>query len=72
MTIDKHDNMQGLKSSGLAGMSPKRLDADLFIEKMKKTGAIDEAIFSFSIGLGQKPNRMTFGGYDIEKYAKGG
>lgn len=52
MTIDRHDNMQGLKSSGLAGMSPKRLDADLFIEKMKKTGAIDEAIFSFSIGLG--------------------
>ncbi len=41
-----------IRSSGLVGLSPKKFEegADLFIEKMKQNGAIDEAIFSISFG----------------------
>ena len=40
-----------LRSSGLVGLSPSHYEknADLFVEKMKEGGAIDEAIFSMSI-----------------------
>ena len=43
-----------IKSSGLVGLSPEHFEkeADLFIEKMKITGAIDEAVFSLFIGTG--------------------
>ena len=41
-------------SSGLVGLSPSHIDedADLIIEKMRKSGAIDEAVFSIFIGTG--------------------
>lgn len=38
---------------------------------MKKTGAIDEAIFSMSIGMGDIQSKITFGGYDLDKFAEG-
>jgi len=62
-----------LKASGLVGLSPRHFEAnsDLFIEKMKKTGAISKAIFSMSIGFGDKQSRITFGGYDKERYSIG-
>ena len=54
MTINGQKGLGGLRSSGIVGLSPNHFEnaADLFIEKMKKTGAIDEAIFSMSIGMG--------------------
>ena len=38
---------------------------------MIKNGAISKAIFSMSIGFGDKKSRITFGGYDKERYAIG-
>jgi hypothetical protein len=54
-------------------MSPNHFEkeSDLFIEKMKSAGAIDHALFSLSIASGNDQSMMTFGGYDIEKYATG-
>lgn len=62
-----------MRSSGIVGLSPNHYEnaADLFIEKMKKTGAIDEAIFSMSIGMGDIQSKITFGGYDLDKFAEG-
>ena len=61
-----------VKSSGLVGLSPNHYDAssDLFVEKMKKAGAIDHAMFSISLGVGNIQSKITFGGYDLEKFAK--
>ena len=60
-----------MRSSGIAGMSPRHYEtkSDLFIEKMKKTGAIDQAVFSMSIGMGDVQSKITFGGYDLERFA---
>ena len=52
-------------------MSPKSHDpkADLFIEKMKKAGVIDSAVFSMYINLKENDSKMTLGGYNLEKYS---
>jgi hypothetical protein len=42
---------------------------DLFIEKMKNVGAIENAVFSFSIGTLNTQSKVTFGGYDDSKFA---
>ena len=62
-----------IKSSGLVGMShPMKNshrtnnDGDLFMDKMKQVGVIDNAIFSLSIGRDNYESKMTFGGYDLE------
>lgn len=62
-----------LKASGLVGLSPRHYerDADLFVDKMKKEGAIKDAIFSMSIAEGYEQSKITFGGYDDEEYATG-
>jgi hypothetical protein len=54
MNIVGQSGLKSLSSSGIVGMSPNHFeeDSDLFIEKMKETGAIDLAIFSLSIGMG--------------------
>ena len=54
-------------------MSPNHFeeDSDLFIEKRKETGAIDQAVFLLSIGMEDVQSKITFGGYDLEKYATG-
>ena len=61
-----------LKTSGLVGLSPNHFEdqADLFIEKMKKSGAIDERVFSISIAMGSEQSYITFGGYHLHKFAK--
>lgn len=73
MTINSQTGLAGLRASGIVGLSPNHFEnaADLFIQKMKKTGAIDEAIFSMSIGMGDIQSKITFGGYNLEKFAKG-
>jgi len=53
MVVWGQKDLANLKSSGLIGMSPNHFDSesDLFIEKMKTSGAIDHAMFSLSIGM---------------------
>jgi hypothetical protein len=48
-------------------MSPTSYDpyCDLFINKMKKAGVIDEAVFSMYINLKDNKSKMTLGGYDL-------
>jgi hypothetical protein len=52
-------------------MSPTHFDkeSDLFMAKMKKSGAIDKSIFSLSIAMGDLQSRITFGGYNLSAYA---
>jgi len=38
---------------------------------MKEVGAIDESVFSLSIGMGDVQSKITFGGYDLDEYATG-
>jgi hypothetical protein len=54
-------------------MSPNHFEeeSDLFIEKMKEAGAIDQAVFSLSIGMNDVQSKITFGGYDLDEYATG-
>lgn len=54
MIVTKQYNLDSIKSSGLVGLSPSHFDAecDLFIEKMKSSGAIDKSVFSMSIASG--------------------
>ena len=42
------------------------------MDKMKRDGAITDKVFSFSINPDtEEKSAATFGGYDLEKYAKG-
>ena len=52
-------------------MSPTSYDpyCDLFINKMKKAGVIDEAVFSMYIDLKDNQSKMTLGGFDLELYS---
>lgn len=52
-------------------MSPASYDpyCDLFINKMKKAGIIDEGVFSLYIDLKDNKSKMTLGGYDLEQYS---
>lgn len=52
-------------------MSPKSFEkrGDLFIEKMRDAGVIDQALFSMMIELKNETSKITFGGYDLEAYA---
>jgi len=62
-----------VKASGLVGLSPNHFDkeCDLFIDKMKRSGAIQHAIFSLSIGAKSISSMITFGGYDLLRFASG-
>lgn len=73
MNVMGQNGLYSLSSSGIVGMSPNHFDweSDLFISKMKDVGAIDQAVFSLSIGMGDVQSKITFGGYDLEKYATG-
>jgi len=42
---------------------------DLFIEKMKETGVIDNAMFSMFFDFSNSKSKISLGGYDLESYA---
>ena len=71
MIVNERIELGQVKSSGLVGLGPNYYDseADLFIIKMKKEGAIKSSIFSLSIVPGEKTSMITFGGYDLDRYA---
>jgi len=59
--------------SGIIGMSPKKEKlGTLFISKLKVSGAIDEAVFSFYINVRDNTSKITFGGYDLDLFARAG
>lgn len=68
LVVMRQRGLDRLACSGLVGMSPNHFEeeSDLFIQKMKQTGAIDEAVFSLSIGMNDQQSKITFGGYDID------
>jgi hypothetical protein len=55
MNVISQNGMDSFSCSGIVGMSPNHFgyesESDLFIEKMKEVGAIDQAVFSLSIGM---------------------
>lgn len=64
--------IKNLAASGICGLGPHAAQqSDHFIEKLKKEGIIDKAIFSFSLGENEFQDRMTVGGYDLERFADG-
>lgn len=71
MTVVKADDLKGLATSGIVGLSPKIDDTtnDLFILKLKETGTIERAVFSLMIELTHDSSKMTFGGYDLQNMA---
>lgn len=73
MVVMRQKGLERLACSGIVGMSPNHFEeeSDLFIEKMKETGAIDEALFSLSIGMNDQQSKITFGGYDTDSFATG-
>jgi hypothetical protein len=68
MNADTQEDMDDEETSGLVGLSPyqARDGSDLFVLKMKDSGAIDEAVFSLSIGMKDVQSKITFGGYDLD------
>lgn len=73
VNVNHQSGLGMLKASGLVGLSPRHYerDADLFVEKMKDGGAINNAIFSMSIAPGNEQSKITFGGYDEKTFATG-
>ena len=71
LMANEQSGLDRLATSGIVGLSPNHYEqrADLFIEKMKKAGVIDERVFSISIAMGTKQSYITFGGYNLSKYA---
>jgi len=58
--------------SGIIGMSPNGNEkiGSLYIQKLKESGAIDEALFSIYINLRDKTSKITFGGYALDLFAR--
>ena len=58
-----------LQASGIVGLSPtKDPITSLFIQQMKESGVIDEAVFAFNIGDERTPSSMILGGYDKSQF----
>jgi hypothetical protein len=68
LTATQADDLQGLATSGIVGLSPSIKDStnDLFVIKLKDSGIIDRAVFSLMIDLTHDSSKMTFGGYDLQ------
>jgi hypothetical protein len=51
-------------------MTPRRMErkADLFIEELYEAGVIDSKVFS--IYIAGEASKISFGGFDVQKYAK--
>jgi len=62
-----------MSSDGIVGLAPKSKDkgAVLFVESLYKAGAINQNLFSFSIGRDFEKSKIIIGDYDLEKYAAG-
>lgn len=66
--------MEWVKASGIVGLSPQDESsmADMFILRMRDTGVIEKAIFSFMIDVKNDRSKLLLGGYDLEAMAAPG
>ena len=71
--------LDGLQADGLVGLAPsphknqQGFSSELFIEKLKKSGAVDDAVFSLMINSDDSvDSKITLGGYNSEKFGKEG
>ena len=71
--------LDGLQADGLVGLAPsphknmQGFTSELFIEKLKKAGAVDDAVFSLMINSDDNvDSKITLGGYNSEKFGKEG
>jgi hypothetical protein len=72
LSVVSQKHLSNLKGSGILGMSPyddKDNRGDLFILKMKKANVIDQAVFSLYINLHNHSSKITFGGFNLTKFA---
>ena len=66
LTVFEQDGLDSLYASGIVGLSPGHGSVnDLFIQKLKSSGTIKQAVFSLMIELQHDRSKMTFGGYDL-------
>ena len=65
--------LNGLKADGIMGLSPSHqgTQADMMLEELTTQGVIQDKVFSFMVGQGMQESKVTFGGYDLNKYARG-
>ena len=68
VNVGYQKDLEGLRCSGVVGMSPYTTDenGDLFVEKLYKDGAIDEAVFALYINLEENSSKISLGGFDLE------
>jgi hypothetical protein len=68
LNVMMQSGLDAMRASGIVGMSPNHFEkqGDLFIEKMRDSGVIDEAIFSIYIDLKNDNSKISFGGYDLK------
>ena len=71
--------LDGLQADGIFGLSPiphtnaQNYTSELFLEKLYKVGAIDDAIFSLMINSDDHvDSKITIGGYDSQKFGAHG
>jgi len=65
--------LMNLNSEGIMGMALEGgADGTLIMDSLKKSGAIDHQVFAFLVSAeGHKKSKVTFGGTELDKYAKG-
>ena len=73
ITVAHQDDLDNLRNvSGIIGLTPTLKESsrfDLFIDSFKNAGTIDKAMWSFFVDMDSDTSKMTFGGYDKEKFA---
>lgn len=71
LNVMMQSGLDAMRASGIVGMSPNHFEkqGDLFIEKMRDSGVIDQAVFSLYIDLQNDNSKISFGGYDLAKFA---
>lgn len=64
------DNLSA--ASGIIGLTPSVANAsrfDLFTDTFKTAGVLPKSVWSFFIDMARDTSKITFGGYDEEKFA---
>lgn len=72
LNVYSTSGLAGLRADGILGLAPTNQNtrADLLLDELKKQEVINNRMFSLFIGENEEPNSITFGDYDLEKYAK--
>ena len=73
-SIVSQRGLYGLRAQGVVGMSAAEPtgegnEGDFFLDKLLATGTIDQRVFSLYINTVENESRITYGGFDLEKFA---